>query len=198
MPNRFIAKFDRIKLEGDGKITPAMQSKIERFVKDAAREWLRAVVVRIPIWTGMSRGALAMAKGRSGPTAGKFLRTVLNIQIPIGSRTSDSKAKAKRIGKTSAQGGRESRFTFSYDEAGKRFNFTYQTDVVQFIANDLYNVRDGAAFGSQGAGAWARPWGAMKAGDLAFDEYVARYARKFLTGLINLRWASLPSKKDAE
>ena len=119
-------------------------------VLSAARAWLRAAIVRVPVWTGQALGSVKYAKGRSGVSAGLFLGEYLKVQIPI-------RAYHWKPNKNPQTGGKQGRFTFS--QSKHQYRFTFQSDVIYYIIQDFFNI---------GVSKTA-PWNSMAAGAQAFN-----------------------------
>jgi hypothetical protein len=165
----FTGHFKKITIDRT-KFTATMKATAEVVQREAIREWLRAVIVGVPVWTGMSMGALKYARGRSGDSAGQFLSSYLRVAVPIGPwRTWDGEALEIRSDKSPELGGRQSRYTISQYRG--RYLFTFQTSVIQFIINDLYPGKPPS---------YTRPWQAIQAGNEAFQAYLNANLRKRL------------------
>src|SRR5688572_20554130 len=97
MTYKFTGQLMGLKLKR-GEITKTFTMQAERVVRAAAREWLRAVYVRIPVWTGMARGAIKFAKGRTGESSGQFLSIYLRVAVPIEPIIEVRKDKSPELG----------------------------------------------------------------------------------------------------
>ncbi len=60
-----------------GRYTKTLDKSMNVQLRQAARAWLRAVILKVPVWTGMSRGSLR--------PLGAFLRVAVPIS-PVASR----------------------------------------------------------------------------------------------------------------
>src|SRR6185436_6344475 len=93
------------------RYSEALEKEIEVQIRQAAREWLRAVIPRVPVWAGTSRGSLQ--------PLGRFLRVAIPISINPTSRG--------REGVGPEVGAAESTFDFTSRE--RRFIFSWNTTV---------------------------------------------------------------------
>lgn len=123
----------------------------------ATREWLKAVILKVPFWAGTARGTLR--------PLGRFLK----VAVPNG-RRSPNAPKTKRIHGTTfrlgfaagAQYGRD----FEFVEKGLRFEFNYTVNLPYLWWN---------SFGSPIPTPPLRnptPWHAIQDGSAAFENYV--------------------------
>lgn len=124
-------------------------------VYSSAREWLTAVIVRVPVWTGQALGSVKYAKGRSGPSSGLFLGEYLKTQIPIN-------PYHFRKNKNPATGGKRGRFAFS--QSRHQYRFSFQTDVIYYVIQDFFNIQVSKT----------APWNSMKAGAEAFNSAIGQ------------------------
>lgn len=149
-------QFDKVKFGATAA------KKAEVLNRNAAREWLRAVYIKVPVWTGMARGGLKYAKGRSGASAGQTLSAYLRVAIPIGpERTWDGRELERRPDKTPEKGGAQSQYTLT--EANGKYGFSFSTEIVHFIVNDIYPGLPPS---------YSRPWQAIQAGNDAYSDFV--------------------------
>ena len=118
-------------------------------VLSAAREWLKAVIQMVPVWTGQALGSVKYAKGRSGTSAGLFLGEYLKVQIPIN-------PLHFRPNKNPRTGGLQGRYTFS--SSRHQYRFTYQTNVIYYVIQDFFNIGVSPS----------APWNSMQYGREAF------------------------------
>lgn len=122
---------------------------LKREMRNAAREWLAAVIPRVPVWTGTSRGTLL-------PLA-RYLRQ----SIPISPLVS-KEGKGPGLGET--LGG------FEFDDAGNQYTFEFTNFLEYFKFNDQ---NDASAHGFHLT--HHTPWEAFEAGQKAFEYYVETY-----------------------
>jgi hypothetical protein len=116
-------------------------------MRQAAREWLRAVILKVPVYTGASRGSL-LPLGR-----------YLNIAIPI--------HPVVRHPRWSPEVGALMQFfNFSHDLPSLTWTFQYSTQVPHYLINE-FNVGLG-----QPPLIEPTPWRSFAAGKIAWDNYV--------------------------
>ena len=149
--------------------------RARQLLREAAREFVLAAYVQVPVWSGMSRGAFKFAKGRSGPSAGIFLSVYVKVLVPIGpNRTWDGEPlDTSRPKKNPEQGGREARYTFS--DSNNQFAFTFNAGSSYFEYNDQ---------GPEGLRpSFSRPWKSFDAGRAAFKLYIQNNAKTIIPDL---------------
>lgn len=140
MPGFVMELFD-LKFDDKGfrkSVDAAMQTQLRM----AAREWLRAVIPHVPVYTGMSRGTLQ--------PLGRFL----NVAIPI-------RPVAVRKGYSIETGAAAS--SFSFTKEGGSFYFTWTNEVLQYQINEFHRVPLPLRHPT--------PWRSLTAGQRAFDAY---------------------------
>ena len=130
------------------KFTDALRDLAEAQVRQAAREWLRAVIPKVPVFTGTARGTL-MPLGR-----------LIRVAVPIS-------PKAVRPNRGPGVGASLTTGRYFYRE-GNRFYFRFNTDVSHFIYNNLQPAPD-PPFRLINE----TPWYATQAGNEAFNRYLA-------------------------
>lgn len=128
------------------KYTEALEEAIETQIRQAAREWLRAVIPKVPVWTGTARGSLQ--------PLGRFLRVAIPIS-PVARR----KGMGPEVG--------ASKGTFKFQRRGRRFVFTASSTVDHFIQNNFYQAPTPPFHLKE-----PTPWKAFEAGDEAFIRYI--------------------------
>jgi hypothetical protein len=134
-----------------------MDESIKRLIREAAREWLRAMIVRIPVWTGQTLGSVKFARGTNGN-----LSRYLNVAIPIVPHPS----ARVRSNKNPSTG----RGTYSFTSGQHIYRFYFRSDVIYFLYNDFFVRTDRGAGGQQ----IEAPWLSMEAGAAAFREALIR------------------------
>ncbi len=147
----FDCRIQGIKLEY-GKFTKSLNEIMETQLRNAAREWLRAVVIATPVYSGESRGSLL-------PLAG-YLHRHIDI-FPAHAW------KVRPPGPTSL--GIEvgaSRGSYSFTSTNYVYTFTFSTEVPQFLINE-FNV----GLGSPPL-IHPTPWRALEAGENAINQYL--------------------------
>ena len=140
----FYGSFHGIKFD-KASFSKTFEAKAQVLVRNAAREWLRAVLTKVPIWTGMSRGSIVLAKGKVG---GVGLARYLNMAIPTPHPNSRPKwyypnpGSKYRLPKTPETGGQRGEYAFPSTQHRYRFRYT----------NNVIQVGIGELFGTQKAG----------------------------------------------
>lgn len=102
---------------------PQIESRLVLANKNAARAWLEAVILRIPVWSGEAMGSLKFAEGFGG-----FLGQYLDVQIPIDPISS-------RPNKNQITGGEKGRYSFT--DSRHIFQFYYRSDVLHWIYHEI-------------------------------------------------------------
>jgi hypothetical protein len=135
------------------KFTKAITEAMETQNRQAARAWLRAVLTKVPQWTGEARGSLR--------PLGQFLRVAVPIQI------SDSKWAKRAIeqGHTAEAGEAQGHFAFKTES--NRFTFEFNTDVIHYLINEFYNYNPPIHL------IQAVPWFSFRAGKAAYKQYLS-------------------------
>lgn len=163
------------------------QLDLERLTRNAAREWIRAVVMNIPTWSGMALGSVKLARGANGSLA-QFLHVAVPIN-PVSStgKTFISPTSGKRVHldkmKTPEAGGEMA--SYGFDFSNKKFSFHFTSQVPHFMHNEFFERTDPGAAGQK----IEAPWNSMEKGRGAFLTYIhnevraKRFARirKFIT-----------------
>lgn len=161
----FKGHFNILKFDSK-KFAKELDRKSNQLLREAAREWVMAAYVRVPVWTGMARGAFKYAQGRSGPSAGVFLSVYLRVLVPIGPRrTYDGEPLEVRSDKSPQLGGRKSRYTIS--GTAMKYTFSFSTGIPYFESNDQEPGRPPS---------YTRPWNSMQAGNDAFKNHIRQNA----------------------
>jgi hypothetical protein len=137
-----------------GAFTKTFTEAMETQNRQAARAWLRAVLIKVPVWTGEAKGSLR--------PLGQFLK----VAVPIGPISTTREAKrAISEGHTVAAGEGQGHFQFK-NEDGKRFVFIFKTDVVHYLINEFYNVKPPINL------IQPVPWFSLRAGKAAYKQYL--------------------------
>lgn len=138
-----------------GAFTKALTESLEVQNRQAARAWLKAVLTKVPVWTGEARGSLR--------PLGQFLR----VAIPISPISASREAKrAISEGHTAEAGEAQGHFQFK-NEGGKRFVFIFNTDVAHYLINEFYNVKPPINL------IQPAPWFSFRAGKIAYKQYLS-------------------------
>lgn len=135
-----------------------MDAAILRLIRVAAREWLRAMIVRVPVWSGMARGSIKFASGPNGN-----LSRFLNVAIPIvphpGARTKYKNAEA------GAKYGH-----WNITSGNHNYRFFFRSDVLHYIHNEFFARTDPGAGGQQ----IVAPWHSLEVGAEAFNAAIEK------------------------
>lgn len=144
-------------LQVDGRFTKQLERQCEALVKAAAREWLRAMIVRVPIWTGMAAGSVKFARGPNGNLSA-FLNFDFDIIPHPRARTSPQKNQLR--------GGAQGHYNFT--TSNHVFRFSFRSDVVHYMHNEFFVRSDRGASGQQ----IEAPWHSFAAGRVAFQAHI--------------------------
>jgi hypothetical protein len=127
------------------RYTKTLDKYMEVQMRQAAREWLRAVIQKVPVWTGMSRGSL------------KPLGAFLRVAIPIS-------PVEFRKGMGPEAGARRS--TFFFGRKNTKYKFYFNENVLHYTMNEFFNVNPPIHLIHPGQ------WHSFEAGEDAFEAYV--------------------------
>jgi len=127
------------------RYTKTLDAMMKVQMRQAAREWLRAVIEKVPVWTGMSRGSLK--------PLGRFLRVAISIR-PV--------AKRKGMG----PGAGEAFQSFSFGVQGTTYSFEFDEGVEHYLINEFHDVSHSIPLRTPG------PYHSFEAGNQAFIRYV--------------------------
>jgi hypothetical protein len=134
-----------------GEFTKSVLEAVDTQNRQAARAWLKAVLIIVPTYTGMARGSLK--------PLGQFLRVAIPIN-PV----------AHRRGHSIATG--EAKGSFQFSQGKPLATFSFRTDVAHFLINNYYDVSDIIHLIEP------VPWQAFKAGADAYDNYIKENLKK--------------------
>lgn len=163
MPNavKFQVELHKFKFDKKG-FTASFDKQAQILVRQAARAWLRAVILEVRVWTGFALGSIKFARGPNG-NLGQFLR----VSIPISPVSERPKyyyhSDGRRIPKTPERAGVLGKYNFP--TAQRRYRFSFRSDVVHFLANEFFESVSQTS-----------PWHSMKAGREAFREYITAHS----------------------
>lgn len=169
---RIVVKFVKYRIDGKGYLT-AVDKVVDREFTEAMRQFLRAVVERVPLYTGMSRGSLL-------PLA-HFLGIAGTVDV-IG-------AKPRR-GKSISEGIRRGR-EFSYKKVKGLYTFTFNNKVIHYRINEFQSFARAARQYVDGdgdihilkrpmplKGPPLPPWKSFQAGSRAFHKHMRGVIKK--------------------
>lgn len=124
-------------------------------MRQAAREWLRAVYPHVPVYTGMARSSL------------KPLGRLLKVAIPI--TQSKNGRKRERPGYSRSDGEAQGVFSFGDNENGV-YTFSFDTQVLHYYLNDTFDTKGAGMFNLINK----TPWESAEYGEKAFRTYVEK------------------------
>lgn len=139
-----------------GRFTKTLDEAIQVQQRQAARAWLRAIIEKVPVWTGMSRGSF------------KPLGAYLRVAVPIS-------PVARRSGMGPSAGASKSQFSFT--RTGNVWTFAFTEEVAHLLINDAFNVSAYIHLRTPG------PYNAFKAGSDAYQQYIDENLLKRLPNL---------------
>ncbi len=146
---RFYGRLVHFRLN-QAKYNKTLDQAATRLVRQAARAWLRAMILQVPVWSGMARGSIKFASGPGG-----VLSRYLNVEVPI----NPIKATRKKNQLTGAPYGR-----YNFITSRHTYRFKFRSDVPHFILNEFFARTDAGAGGQQ----IIAPWNSLEAGAAAF------------------------------
>ncbi len=135
-----------------GQYSEALGKALDYGNKQAARRWLRAVLTRVPVFTGEARGSLR--------PLGEFIK----VKVPIN-------PVAERKGHNAAYGAEQSHFEFKGGTYEQEFIFT--VSVWHYLINEFYNVNPPIHLTHL-----PRPWFSFAQGKLAYQAYLKKYIKE--------------------
>jgi hypothetical protein len=130
-----------------GQFTDDLAKFLEIQSRKAAREWLRAVLLKVPVFTGEARGSL------------KPLGQFLKVAVPI-------KPVAIRKGHSPETGAAQSSFSFS-KISPYYIEFIFNEAVVHYLINEFYDVNPPINLTHL-----PRPWFSFNDGKIAYQKYL--------------------------
>lgn len=169
---RFNATVDVLKFDSRG-YTKAFHLSIERQMKAAARAFVRAAVLRIPVDTGMAAGSfLHLGRylkriGIPGSSVQGYINA--NRKSPTGKYTYSPGSPKRPIPKNEFTPGKYGLTTepaAAFQRKGNQHVFEFKSQVFHLTLNDL--------FGTHGQA----PWGAFEAGRLEFLATIKKLVTK--------------------
>jgi len=141
----FEAKIKLIKIDRRG-YTEALGKAVDVQIRQAARAWLREVMIHIPVYSGMAKGSLL--------PLGRFLNVAIPIQ-PVAKRKYGDVAAGDALGS----------FKFERDD-NFVWTFSFSTEVPHFLINE-FNVGLGSPPLRH-----PTPWNSFAAGKVAWTQYL--------------------------
>lgn len=129
------------------RYTRTLDEAMQVQLRQAAREWLRAVILRVPVWAGTSRGSL------------RPLGSYLRVAVPISPRVGPTATRGPSVGAG------QSDFEFSSPRKGV-YQFTFDEQVLHYRLNEFFDMSGFLPLLTP------TPWASFKAGETAFTRYV--------------------------
>lgn len=152
-----------IKLDPN-KWSKAVDEAIQRLVKKAAVEWLKAVIKKIPVYSGFAKGSIANAEGFNGNLS-RYLREAVSISpVKNAPKWYYHPGRSGRIRKTAENAGQFAHYTFTSGQ--HKFGFFFRSDVVHLIINNFFKSVSPTS-----------DWQALEAGRKAFSHYIRENIR---------------------
>jgi hypothetical protein len=149
MPFTIKMRYSKLGID-TGKFTATLDTDMKVQIKQAARAWLKAVILKVPIWTGTSRASL------------QPLGAYLKVAVPISPLVT-------RKGYGLSEGRAKQEFSFSRD--GNVWSFEFTEEVAHYLVNEYFNANEGGKFHLKTPG----PYRSFAAGEAAFNEYINTY-----------------------
>lgn len=150
---RFVGRFHNIKIDRR-RWTKAMNKEMEQLFREAMREFLIAVITKVPVYTGMSRGTLR--------PLGEFAN---NYTIPI-----EPNPRAPKYPGRDADAG-EALSNFEWKFEGRHNYVRFDPGLFYYALNDFYNMK--IAMPNIGP----TPWESFQVGREAFKEYIREHLK---------------------
>jgi hypothetical protein len=146
---RIKARFAKLSL-ATNKYTATLDRNIQVQLRQGARAWLKAVILKVPIWTGTSMGSLQ--------PLGAYLR----VAVPNNYKVVRS-GYGPSVGKASQE--------FKFERNGNVWSFSFTEEVPHYLVNEYYNVNASGHFHLITPG----PYHSFAAGENAFIGYINKY-----------------------
>lgn len=134
---KMTAKIVQIKLD-PVKWSKAVDTSLQTLVRNAAREWLRAMVIAVPVYSGFALGSVKNAQGPGGN-----LSRFLNVSVPIAPVKNAPKwyyhhgPGSNRIPKTADNAGQFAWYNFT--SGNHVYRFFFRSDVFHLVINAFFN-----------------------------------------------------------
>jgi len=139
------------------RYSKSLDAAISAQIRQAAREWLKAVILKVPIWTGTSMGSL------------QPLGAYLKVKVP-----DHYVAVRKGYGPSVGRANQE----FSFSRKGYVWTFSFTEEVAHYLVNEYFNANLlGYKLITPG------PYGSFYAGEVAFENYINEYLAKRVPNL---------------
>lgn len=132
------------------KYLKTLNDQLDVAVRQAARAWLKAVLTRVPSYTGMARGSLL--------PLGQFLHVAVPTSLSPNAKAHGHKSRV-------AEG--QSLGHFKFEHLKTVVNFIFETEVLHFILNDKFDMNPPIHLTHL-----PRPWDSMTVGKEAFFAFL--------------------------
>jgi len=130
------------------RYTKTLDKEMNQQMRQAARAWLRAILPKIPVYTGAARASFR--------PLGAFLR----VHIPLAPIIPAKMPKAKMPPIATKDG------VYSFTKEGFVYTFSYDVKLFYITINEFYDVSGHIPLINP------TPWEAFKAGEEAWDAYI--------------------------
>lgn len=128
--------------------TEALGKAVEVQVRQAAREWLRAVIIEVPVYSGQAASSLVPLS--------QYLRIAIDTSPTENAR--ERKLDGRSLGRSQGH--------YSFDHTDTIYTFSFSTEVPHYLINE-FNTGLG-----QPPLIHPTPWKSMTYGKIAFQNYL--------------------------
>lgn len=150
------ARFSKLGID-TGRYTKTLDTNMQEQIRQGAREWLRAVILKVPIWTGTSMGSLR--------PLGAYLRVAVPSNYEV-----VRKGYGPSVGKALQE--------FKFDKKDHIYTFSFTEEVPHYLVNEYFNANE-QGFHLRNPG----PYRSFAAGEKAFINYINTYLVKRVPNL---------------
>jgi len=160
----FKGYLERVELD-KGNLTKKLQAAFQREIRNAAREFLRAAILKVPTYTGMARGMLMPLQRYLNQRMGDIGSSLVTLDInPVVGAQKKHPGMNPEAGASFGQD-----FTFN---KGGQYRFSINVQLAHFLINDFYSQAGTDTVSESGNLTHPIPWGAIEAGREAFKKYL--------------------------
>jgi len=149
MPFTIKMRYSKLGID-TGRFTQTLDTNMKEQIRQAAREWLRAVILLVPVWTGTSKASL------------QPLGAYLKVAVPV-----SPVVNRKGFGLSQGRANQE----FSFSREGNIWSFEFKEEVAHYLVNEYFNVNASGKFHLKTPG----PYRSFAAGEKAFTKYIDTY-----------------------
>jgi len=159
--------------------TKTLRARLEAKQREAIRAWIRAVIAKTPSYTGTARG-----------TFKPLARVLGKVSVQPGGLSSRAKAKIARGTDIDGQ-----HYQLGFGAGGQYSDFSIEQEISTFRMSFVFIFDSSLPYALwnniQPAPSWMHlrqptPWGALRAGAVAFEQYVMREVPKVMGDFGNL------------